>query len=401
MKVLYIGVYAEPELIMKMNNNSTQSDQVSEAAIKYSHLISEGLKFNLGKRSRSLFLVPMGMFPVTKKVFWSRVKKNEDFYIPFINFLLLKQVFISVYLFFFIVLWAISNFRSSKVIIFNFIYLPFLIPTFLLKKILGLTVTSFVPDLPDYEYSYGAEKKGIKFFLVPTYIKIVKKLYGVFDCLFIITKYMKSYFPGTPSYVVEGFVSTETFSQEHKPQQKKEQVIMYAGTLFEKFGIKTLIDAFLAIDSDCELWIFGSGDMEAYLIDIASKNKKIKYFGSIANKEVLKYEREATLLVNPRPTVNEFTKFSFPSKLMEYMQSGTPVLTTKLPGIPDDYFDKMYYFESETAEGFRQSIEFCLSKPKEELICFGNLARKYVITDKSNNTQISKVLSFITTILKK
>lgn len=35
------------------------------------------------------------------------------------------------------------------------------------------------------------------------------------------------------------------------------------------------------------------------------------------------------------------------------MSSGTPFLTTKLLGIPEDYFDKMFYIESEQLRGLR------------------------------------------------
>lgn len=394
-KVLYIGVYAEPELVKKVNSISTQSGQMSTAAIKYSHLISEGLKFNLGNRSRSLFLVPMGIFPVTKKLIWTRIKKDNDYYIPFINFLFFKQFFISIYLLFFITAWSVINYKSRKIIVFNFIYLPFLLPTALLKKLLGLKVTSFVPDLPDYEYSYTNDSNGIKKWLIPMYIKVVKKLYHVYDGLFIITKYMKSHFPNTPTYVIEGFSSPEIFSDENDSLIKKENAIMYAGALYEKFGVRMLIDAFLEIDPKYDLWIFGSGDLDEYIKSVATKNTRVKYFGNVPNKLVLKYEQKAMLLVNPRLTLNEYTKFSFPSKLIEYMQSGTPVLTTKLPGIPEDYYDKMYFVEFETVQDLKKSIEDCLSKSVEELFCFGGKAREYVLSEKSNNKQIYNIISFL------
>ena len=38
--------------------------------------------------------------------------------------------------------------------------------------------------------------------------------------------------------------------------------------------------------------------------------------------------------VNPRQNNEEFTKYSFPSKTMEYLASGVPVVAYKLDGIP-------------------------------------------------------------------
>lgn len=48
-------------------------------------------------------------------------------------------------------------------------------------------------------------------------------------------------------------------------------------------------------------------------------------------------QQQATLLVNPRKGHEEYTKYSFPSKTMEYMASGTPTIMYKLPGLPIEY----------------------------------------------------------------
>lgn len=54
-----------------------------------------------------------------------------------------------------------------------------------------------------------------------------------------------------------------------------------------------------------------------------------KYFRVVPNQAVAEEELKATLLVNLRPSNEEFTKYSFPSKNMEYMVLGTPTLTTR------------------------------------------------------------------------
>lgn len=44
----------------------------------------------------------------------------------------------------------------------------------------------------------------------------------------------------------------------------------------------------------------------------------------VPNSGVLKAQSESEILVNPRNDNNEFTKYSFPSKVIEYLGSGTP-----------------------------------------------------------------------------
>ena len=41
--------------------------------------------------------------------------------------------------------------------------------------------------------------------------------------------------------------------------------------------------------------------------------------------------------MNPRSADAEYTKYSFPSKTIEYLATGVPVVMNRLPGIPEEY----------------------------------------------------------------
>lgn len=90
--------------------------------------------------------------------------------------------------------------------------------------------------------------------------------------------------------------------------------------------------------------------------------------------------KKATLLINPRPSNEEFTKYSFPSKNLEYMASGTPLLATDLPGIPAEYKRYEYIIENENIDGIANMFRYVLNLTDAELrkkrkdgtrICFG------------------------------
>jgi glycosyltransferase involved in cell wall biosynthesis len=115
----------------------------------------------------------------------------------------------------------------------------------------------------------------------------------------------------------------------------------------------------------------------------------------VPNKIVVQDQLAATLLINPRPTNEEFTKFSFPSKNMEYMVSGTPMITTQLPGMPKEYHPYVFLFEGESVEGMKNSLKNILSKSKEELHQFGQEAKKFVLTNKNNQIQAHRILQFL------
>lgn len=101
------------------------------------------------------------------------------------------------------------------------------------------------------------------------------------------------------------------------------------------------------------------------------------------------------LLVNPRPIAPEYTKYSFPSKNMEYMISGTPVLTTKLPGMPEEYYPHVYFIEDETPDGISMVLQEICAKSLEERTRKGIDARQFVLEQKTNIAQAKKIIDFI------
>ena len=133
---------------------------------------------------------------------------------------------------------------------------------------------------------------------------------------------------------------------------------------------------------------------------LSEKYDNVIYLGIAPNSEIVKSELRATLLVNPRPTNEEYTKYSFPSKNMEYMASGTPVLTTKLPGMPEEYNEYVYLLEDESAEGVCNALKEILTKPAEELYQKGKEAKEFVVREKNNVKQAEKLISLIDNLHK-
>lgn len=135
--------------------------------------------------------------------------------------------------------------------------------------------------------------------------------------------------------------------------------------------------------------------MEKVMPKYMAQDKRIRYYGEIPNKIIIEKQLQATLLVNPRPSAAEYTKYSFPSKNMEYMVSGTPLATTALPGMPDEYLPLVYLFEDESVNGMYSTLNDLLKKPIKELNNFGLIAKDFVITHKNNFEQARRVTNFV------
>jgi glycosyltransferase involved in cell wall biosynthesis len=394
MKVLFIGDYVDSEKINYYNSISTKNFKIAISSIKYTKYIADGLKFNLDKDSTNLFLVPVAMYPNCKKIFLNNSKIDDNYFIPYINLFIFKQLSIALYVFLFSLRWFIVNLNKKKIIVFSNIYFPFLLSVLPFKILKNIFIVSFIPDLPEFAFSFQRNslvRKTFSFF----YIKISMLIVNVSDFFVFITPLMKFKFSNKPYMVIEGFTEYQGDSLKYLRNYHLEEkkAVMYSGALYEKYGLEYLLKSFCKIEGDFELWIFGHGPMEDEIISYSEKDVRIKYFGYKTNSEVLLYQKKARILINPRPSNEEFTKYSFPSKLLEYMSSGTPVLTTRLPGIPEDYTNLMYFIEDETFDGFYESLYECLNKSQLELDNFGELSREYVINEKNNVVQIKKLIN--------
>lgn len=285
------------------------------------------------------------------------------------------------------------------------VILTYSIPPFLVKEIIKLAAkyhiktAAVVPDLP--QNMYINHKKN---FLINTikqwYLNSALRCQNCFDGYIYLTKSMKDVIaPNKPFIVVEGILSNNAGSEAgiNLPLcSKSPRVIMYAGRLNEKYGVMSLIDAFeAAAIPDAELWLFGDGDAVNSIRSRAILNSNIRYFGRVPHEEILEYERNATLLVNLRSTKEQFTKYSFPSKTIEYMVSGTPVLTTRLEGIPDEYFEYVFSIEDNDVMQIKNAIQEIFSLSDGELSAKGDAAKQFIVENKNAKAQTRRIVDFL------
>jgi len=252
----------------------------------------------------------------------------------------------------------------------------------LLGKRFGIPVIGIVTDLPGMLDQSGDETRG------------AARLRH-FDGYVLLTEQMNPIVNrrGKPSMVMEGLCAASlppVFEGERK------KVLLYTGSLWKKdLGIEYFTEGFLRADlQGYELHFYGTGELEPWLQEMSAKHSNIKYCGCVTNAEIVKLQREASLLINPRPSDRTFCKYSFPSKTIEYMASGTPVLMTRLPGAPEEYFDYVYTIEDETAAGTERALRGIFAQEESARHAFGLRAKAFVETEKSCMSQCGRIIAF-------
>lgn len=215
----------------------------------------------------------------------------------------------------------------------------------------------------------------------------------------VLTQAMNDYLNagGKPYVVLEGHADAAMEKMVPAPEKKiKPRVLLYAGGISRRYGLDMLVQGFrMANIPDTQLHIYGTGDYVEELTEIAREDPSVFYGGLILSSQVVEKEQQATLLVNPRPTDAEYVKYSFPSKTMEYMSSGTPLLTTVLPGMPKEYHPYVYLLEEETAQSVAEKLRQIFALSDEALFQKGARAREFILKEKNNIVQAGKILDML------
>lgn len=402
MRILFLGCLFDQQ----EENNLLKKSKIglSGAVNTYQWNLINGLDKILKRPVDIINVLSVGTYPkyfrdiILKTKKWSHSPGSNDLEIGSINLPLIKQVTRAIKCKRALKNWMSRDGNEKSIIIYS-TYLPYLqaiknIPS-------NISITLIVTDLPEY-YDLTSTGNKIKELLRAIYNRFIYASLNRIDSFVILTKQMEAplHIGERPFVVIEGLVDDDNREYVTEVQNSNEKVILYTGTLNYRFGIGNLLEAFKCIDkNNYRLWICGEGEAVEEIISVSKIDNRVKYFGYVTKKEIYDLQQQATLLINPRTNDGEYTKYSFPSKTMEYMLSGKPVLMYKLDGIPDEYDPYLYYVEGNLSSDIANKIIEICEKPQSELDSFGLKARQFVLENKNSQVQAKKIVDMIENVI--
>ena len=156
-----------------------------------------------------------------------------------------------------------------------------------------------------------------------------------------------------PAYTLEGLV--EDFEPIHK--LPLGDYIFFAGSLYERYGVKRLIDAFHKSSSPYKLVLAGDGELRKYIFDMSEKDRRILYLSMLDKKTLYGLEQNAIMNINPRPYTYRMDRESVPSKLLEYFASGAPTMSTRHSALKEKFVNDAIWIEDDSEKGLERAIE--------------------------------------------
>ena len=398
--ILFLGQFFPQVLLSKLPQISKVADGFSNHNFEMSLIkgFSQHEEINL----TAITLPHVYSYPRYNRSFFTRsesyTKGNVKFRsIGFCNVILLNRITSIFYLTLALINYFKSLSENKVYVVVNTPKFPLLMALFIAKMLTKKKVktTLIIPDIPSM-ITNTIEIGKLKGAVVGIEDKWSIKLANRCDGFVLLTDAMKDFLRPNIQYIVMEGLIDDAENEEIDTNETDVPIILYTGTLHHLYGIRTLLRAFQIMKKkDVELWICGSGDTEKEVKEAANTNANIKYYGLVSSDKARQLQRKATVLVNPRPNGEEYTKYSFPSKNMEYLLTGKIVVFNRLPGIPEDY--SPYYFAptGETAEALADTLDNVLNMTNNERVEFGKRSRAFIKENKNTRVQTGKIIDLM------
>lgn len=387
--VVFLGYAVHPDINQGLSGKSVAGNKMELSILRE-------LKRN-GIHTDNVTVYPVAAFPHDRLIFVRRQKMDigDGMYtdrIGFCNIPGIKQI-----------TQICSVYKCAKKIVIKHpdaIIMPFNmypqvgVPAVVLKKRFGCRLVPILADLPiDDNY----QRRGISKLVRKVFNNVTMWCIRKADDVIVLNKHARDvYAPKKKYIVVDGGIDIPQIKDNDHPitPGDGQKHILYTGSLAEYSGIAEMVKAMRYIDNPhIVLDIYGSGTLKEWICGLNEKN--VCYHGTVDNETVMTLQRNAWLLVNPRPVDDEIAKVTFPSKIFEYMLSGTPVLATRLNGFTSEYYDKLFLAEDNRPETLAKHIMEIDRMPEKELLDIAKKAKEFIAKRKTWEYQGRRIANFL------
>jgi len=192
-------------------------------------------------------------------------------------------------------------------------------------------------------------------------------------------------------------ISAAEFSRlEPLGSDRCERALFFSGTLNAENGLELLLESFAGTrDRTIQLWISGRGEMQTRVEALAGADPRVRYLGFLERADLLERLRRSLVLVNPRPAGLPENRYNFPSKILEYLATGRPVISLASGDIADEYGAYLILLADEAPGSFARLIDETFRKSPEELDRLGRAGRDHVLREKNWTVLAARVNGFL------
>ncbi len=163
-------------------------------------------------------------------------------------------------------------------------------------------------------------------------------------------------------YIVSEGISSGISDRGDNNFNDNKKHIVFIGKLDKRNGVELIYEVAQKIHDDSVVFdLYGVGGTELDASTKINANNVIIH-GFLKPSEVKETLSKASVLLSPRFSNEEYTKYSFPSKMFDYLEAFKPIITFKLESYPDELDKMLYYPKSEDSDSLLATLKHILDK---------------------------------------
>jgi glycosyltransferase involved in cell wall biosynthesis len=172
--------------------------------------------------------------------------------------------------------------------------------------------------------------------------------------------------------------------------------IVFAGQLSDLNGVRLLLDSMgLVDDGELRVTVMGGGPLAHLVEAAAARDPRIRFLGLVPVERVWEEYATADLLVNLRSTAYQTHRYVFPSKVVECLATGVPLLSTKTGHVESEFGEFVFLLDAQTPDALAAKIVEIKSMSVEDRLSIGKSAQQHVLRNKTWEAQVKKIAAYL------
>lgn len=315
--------------------------------------------------------------------------------VPFVNITPVKQLMLGAVVFFRLLWWGWKHRNAQTRIVYTFnLTVPPASFTLLAARCIVAKAVASVNDVNEpgatvpwtwpWRLDFALHK-----FLLPR-----------FDALVPVSRAIIADFAPKVRHVhVEGGITPEMSAHPARQRASGEPElfrVVFAGGMDAANGVEVMLQAIARLKGERYRFVFaGDGPLAGVVRNAAGRDARIEYRGFLKLSDLLSIYRQADVLINMRLTKAIRTKYFFPSKLMEFLASGTSVISTCPGHVEEEFGEFLFALKNETPEGLAAAIRHAETSGLETRRDMGKRARAFMLAHKTWKTQTARISALL------
>jgi glycosyltransferase involved in cell wall biosynthesis len=176
--------------------------------------------------------------------------------------------------------------------------------------------------------------------------------------------------------------------------------LVAVGSLDEANGFRLIAEAMSLLQRrDIDLLIAGDGPLRSFVEDLAARDSRVRYLGYVSTAEVYALYRRATAILCVRLVSLVRTPYCFPSKVIEAIGTGVPVISTAPAHFREEYGRFVTIIETDSGRAVAEAIESVLAAAPQHLRSRALAGRQYVSSQKRWEKVGKRFVDYCLTVL--